>query len=84
MPDAMQLEEFRTSKMCPCGLSSLTHVIGDRRLRCHQAGGSDECRITCATSVLRDRDSLATLNMLQCAQSCLLGRRWPLHLSRTS
>ena len=78
------LDEFRTSKMCPCGLSSLTHVIGDRRLRCHQAGGSDECRFTCPSSIVRDRDSLATLNMLQCAQSCLLGHRWPSHLSRTS
>ena len=78
------LEEFRTSKMCPCGLSALTHVIGDRRLRCHQAGGSDECRFTCPSSIVRDRDSLATLNMLQCAQSCLSGSRWPSHLSRTS
>ena len=44
------LEAYRTSKTCLCGLSALTHVIGDRRLRCHQARlrRTACCRRTCA------------------------------------
>lgn len=70
------LDEYRTSKMCPCGTSELRTTAG--RLRGHQTDGS-LCPFLCSTC---DRDSLAAMNMLQCALCALGGQGRPKHLCR--
>jgi len=77
------LDEFRTSKCCPCGQGELTdsrspHSEASERVRVHKTSGG-----TCG--VLRfcqDRDALATLNMLQAAVAAVQHKSWPEHLRR--
>ncbi len=77
------LDEYRTSKMCPCGADELTDgeggVTGGERVRVHKTIGG-ACAVLAG---VRDRDELATVNMLLAAQSALRQMRWPLHLCRS-
>ena len=86
------LDEYNTSKMCPCGKAELeTKQVtsnGDSRVRCHKAAGSGD-NIPCsvaplldASKIPMDRDILATLNMLQCAACGVRGLPRPAHLCK--
>ena len=70
------LDEFKTSKMCPCGEFELKTTAG--RVRSHQTNGSP-CSFLCSSC---DRDSLAAMNMLQCAVCAFQGKPRPTHLCR--
>ena len=77
------LDECNTSKCCPCGQgelvdSSSSHTEARERVRVHKIGGG-----TCGVlHRCRDRDALATLNMLQAAVAAVRHESWPLHLLR--
>ena len=87
-------DEFRTSKMCPCG--SPNGELRDRpststnacsRLRCHKTvSTASTCPLNdleCTTvHELFDRDVLASVNLLQIAESAMLGNARPNHLCR--
>ena len=89
-------QEYKTSKMCPCGHPSGTLKDWNLpsglecRLRCHQTTSTDSlCPLNDPESIpastdLRkfDRDELATWNILQCSDRALCGLQWPDHLSR--
>ena len=76
------LDEYRTSKCCPCGgdaLKDLTQAFdGGKRVRVHQTGGGVCDVLRCVD----DRDELATINMLLAAQAAVQHRAWPTHLLR--
>ena len=75
------LDEYRTSKQCPCGVGELTDgpiaEVG-QRVRVHKTTGG-VCNLLARVN---DRDELATINMLLAAQSALRQDRWPAHLCR--
>jgi hypothetical protein len=81
------LDEYNTSKCCPCGQDELkdagsSHEEGREceRVRVHKTCGG-------ACGVLqrcRDRDALATLNMLQAAVAAVQHHSWPEHLQRST
>ena len=77
------LDEFRTSKMCPCGQDTLKNAncLPGCRLRCHTAIATD-CPLGSIGCQGQDRDVLATLNMLHCAQNALKGQMRPSFLCR--
>ena len=64
------LDEYKTSKMCPCGHDELKTT--GYRFRAHKSDGA-----AC------DRDALASLNMVSCALCALAGRTRPEHLCRS-
>ena len=75
------LDEYRTSKQCPCGFGELTDgpktEVG-RRVRVHKTDG-----VVCnLLAQVNDRDEVATVNMLLAAQSVLRHTSWPMHLCR--
>ena len=70
------LDEYNTSKMCPCGSHELVTKAG--RFRGHKTDGS----FCSYLSLSCDRDFLAVMNMLQCAIRALRGIRRPIHLCR--
>ena len=74
------LDEYRTSKMCPCGQDELKTTAG--RLRAHKSDGSvcDLLNRACASGC--DRDAIATINMMGCALCALAGNNRPGHLCR--
>lgn len=75
------LDEYRTSKMCPCGHDELkTKAL---RLRAHKSNGAACPLLTRLGDKSCDRDALASLNMVSCALCALSGRRRPEHLCRT-
>ena len=77
------LDECNTSKCCPCGQdelvdSSSLHTEARERVRVHKTDGG-----TCGVlHRCRDRDALATLNMLQAAVAAVRHESWPRHLLR--
>ena len=75
------LDEFRTSKMCPCGHDELK-TMGDR-LRAHKSDGAACSLLAQLGEKACDRDALASLNMVSCALCSLDGRGRPGHLCRT-
>jgi len=79
------LDEYNTSKCCPCGQDELkdgsSHDEAQEyeRVRVHKTCGG-----TCAVlQRCRDRDALATLNMLQAAVAAVQHHSWPEHLQRS-
>lgn len=74
------LDEYRTSKMCPCGKGHELKTTGDR-LRVHKNG--DGCPFLESLGVACDRDLLATLDMLRCALAALRGEGRPQDISRS-
>ena len=75
------LDEYNTSKYCPCGeiLCDVCKAEGVR-VRAHKANGG-ECTVLRA---VKDRDELATVNMLLAASKKARGAEWPAHLLRPS
>ena len=84
------LDEYNTSKMCPCGHYELEDKPDEKnkgtRLRCHKATGpGSPCCVLDAFGPLKgDRDSLAVVNLAQCASCALTGKERPEHLKRPS
>ena len=80
------LDEYNTSKMCPCGTSALQNKNTSKgcRLRCHTTDGSDNkcCIENTLGAENMDRDVLAVLNLTMCTQHALLGLPRPTHLCR--
>ena len=74
------LDEFRTSKMCPCGQDELQTTTG--RLRAHKSDGSVCSMVQSLPMQSRDRDALAALNMIRCASCALCGDPRPRYLCR--
>ena len=79
------LDEFRTTKMCPCGTHELKTTHG--RTRAGQSRGR-QCelleRLAKKGPDYADRDGLAALNMVQCAVAALRDRGRPAHLCRAA
>ena len=81
------LDEYNTSKQCPCGTSLLKDQepsSSGSRLRCHETTGpgSTCCVLNAIGSSNMDRDTLATNNLVQCAVCALMGLKRPRHLCR--
>ena len=80
------LDEYNTSKMCPCGTSELQDKPSTdndiHRLRCHKVCGQGGpcCVESVLTPAKMDRDVLATINFLLCAGCAVGGRERPEHL----
>ena len=76
------MDEYNTSKMCPCGTSELKNVHESHRLRCHKTVGLDgPCCVECSLGAENmDRDVLAIINFLLCARCALDGKERPDHL----
>ena len=74
------IDEFYTSKMCPCGHSPLTTKddTSKSRLRRHTTGDT-VCPLSHHTE---DRDELACINMLNCALRGIRGQDRPSFLCR--
>ena len=70
-------DEFKTSKMCPCGTDELITITGSdkcSRIRCHKTLSTEStCPLGRSNDARFDRDELATYNMLHCAQNALRG-----------
>ena len=75
------LDEYKTSKMCPCGQDELKTT--GNRLRAHKSDGAVCPLLTRLDAWSCDRDALASLNMVSCALCALGGRTRPEHLCRT-
>ena len=75
------LDEFKTSKMCPCGHDELKTT--SNRFRAHKSDGATCSLLTRLGAESCDRDALASLNMVSCALCALGGRARPEHLCRT-
>ena len=69
------LDEYRTSKMCPCGYDELKTTTG--RLRAHKSDGATCSLLSRLNNSMCDRDALASLNMVQCAMCALGGEDRP-------
>ena len=76
------MDEYNTSKMCPCGTSELKNVHESHRLCCHKTVGLDgPCCVECSLGAENmDRDVLAIINFLLCARCALDGKERPDHL----
>ncbi|MCP4901137.1 MAG: hypothetical protein GY906_29560 [bacterium] len=75
------IDEFRTSKQCPCGGGELrdgSTKNDGKRVRVHKTDGG-VCNLLLHVD---DRDELATVNMLLATQSVLHQKPWPSHLCR--
>lgn len=75
------LDEYKTSKVCPCGQDELITTTG--RLRAHKSDGAICSLINNLSNEANDRDALASLNMISCALCALNGRDRPHHLCRS-
>ena len=85
----IMLDEFYTSKQCPCGTSELQDNANvpdnaNCRPRCHKTVGLDgPCCVECSLCAERmDRDVLAIINFLLCLVAALTGATRPTHLCR--
>jgi hypothetical protein len=74
------LDEYRTSKMCPCGHDELKTTSD--RLRAHKSDGAVCSLLSRLGNTGCDRDALASLNMVSCALCALGGQKRPEHLCR--
>ena len=74
------LDEYRTSKMCPCGHDELItrDDTSSTRLRRHKTGDT-ACPLP---HQIGDRDELACVNMLHCALKAIHGGQRPSFLCR--
>ena len=75
------LDEYKTSKMCPCGHDELKTT--GYRFRAHKSDGAGCPLVTRLGARSCDRDALASLNMVSCALCALAGRTRPEHLCRS-
>ena len=75
------LDEYKTSKMCPCGHDELKTT--GYRFRAHKSDGAACPLLTRLAAGSCDRDALASLNMASCALCALAGRTRPEHLCRS-
>ena len=74
------IQEYNTSKMCPCGQDELNTTQGDRQ-RAHKSDvRSAECTFLQKTT---DRDELAVMNQLQAAVCAMRGKPHPAHLCKS-
>ena len=77
------LDEYRTSKWCPCGAdelvdSSVASNNDGKRVRVHKTDGG-----VCSLLMrVNDRDETAVVNMALGVQSSIRQRSWPEHLCR--
>ena len=85
----IMLDEFYTSKQCPCGHSELEDhpdvpSTKDYRIRRHKTSGQNgNCCVECTLGESKmDRDVLAITNFLLCAKCALSGESRPNHLCR--
>lgn len=85
----IMLDEFYTSKQCPCGDSELEDhpnipSTEDHRIRRHKTSGQNgKCCVECTLGESKmDRDVLAITNFLLCAKCALDGESRPIHLCR--
>ena len=85
----VMLDEFYTSKQCPCGGSELednpdTSQTEDLRLRRHKTiGQNGNCCVECTLGADKmDRDVLAITNFLLCVKCALGDESRPNHLCR--
>ena len=85
----IMLDEYNTSKQCPCGHSELEDhpdipSTENYRIRRHKTSGkSGTCCVECALGESKmDRDVLAITNFLLCAKCALDGGSRPVHLCR--
>ena len=84
----VMLDEFYTSKQCPCGKSELvdntTLHLTDIRPRRHKTSGNDgPCCVECSLGEEKmDRDVLAIANFVLCAAAALDDKTRPIHLCR--
>ena len=74
------LDEYRTSKMCPCGHDELKTTSD--RLRAHKRDGAVCSLLSRLGNTGCDRDALASLNMVSCALCALGGQKRPEHLCK--
>ena len=72
------LDEYKTSKMCPCGHDELKTT--GYRFRAHKGDGA-VCPLL--TRLGAKSCALASLNMVSCALCALTGRTRPEHLCRS-
>ena len=76
------LDEYSTSKQCPCGFGELTDgpmVEVGKRVRVHKTDGG----VCDLLAQVNDRDEVATVNMLLATQSVWRQEsHWPMHLCR--
>ena len=85
------VNEYLTSKMCPCGESELEDVPKEllpdsdntnNRYRRHKDGiRSNQCCRLCEDGVYLDRDVAACVNLALCAYESLVHARRPMHLN---
>ena len=81
----VMLDEYFTSKQCPCGNSELENdANADSRLRRHKTSGKNEkCCVECILGTDKmDRDVLAVTNFVLCAKAALMDEKRPDHLCR--
>ena len=85
----IMLDEFYTSKQCPCGDSELEDhpdipSTEDLRIRRHKTSGPNgKCCVECTLGESKmDRDVLAITNFLLCVKCALGGESRPNHLCR--
>ena len=74
------IDEYKTSKMCPCGTSTLRddESCNHSRFRCHETlSTASECPLGRPNGERFDRDEMATWCMLHIAQNALQGMAWP-------
>ena len=80
------VDEFNTSKMCPCGQCALCDDITTSegaRLRCHEANGPESCCVRDAIGQSNmERDMLAVINICHCGACGLQKKDRPPWLCR--
>ena len=74
------MDEYGTSKMCPCGHSELKTTSD--RFRAHKSGGAGCSLLNRFDTKGCDRDALAAVNMTACSICALRGNARPQHLCR--
>ena len=85
LPTAKELDEFNTSKMCPCGQSELCDIDTSEgaRLRCHKATGPESCCVLDAIGQSNmERDILAAANICHCGACAFQKKNRPPWLCR--
>ena len=79
------VDEFNTSKMCPCGQSELCDIDTSEgaRLRCHKATGPESCCVLDAIGQSNmERDILAAANICHCGACAFQKKNRPPWLCR--
>ena len=81
------VDEFNTSKMCPCGQCELCDIEIDTlegaRLRCHKTTGPEPCCVLDAIGQSNmERDILAVVNICHCGACALQKKNRPPWLCR--